>query len=407
MTAISLIVDQPLRRTVQLTGWLKKRPVRLQVVTRLLEAVDFAARGTFHVWRQRRSLTFYKLFNIALVNIQFKLKTEFVVGRPYRIKIEPTNICNTKCQLCPTGVGLEGRPKGKMTYEQFTNLIDRFKRFLVAVDLSMWGDPLIVPDIYRMIRYAHDKRLWTYTSSNLHAYKLGKGQDEQLVRSGLNLLTCSLHGASQHTYEMYQPGKRLDECIAKVREIIATRDRLGSATPEVQLNFVVTRSNEHERGAFRKLAADLGCEAVFSAPSLNVRFTGKDKSLVDLGMAPEVKRRKERQHITKWLPKDTDYALEPYRRLLADDYDPAQWNGRKLYDCQWPWRSAAINWDGSVVTCCGSFDSKMDMGNVFESSLGKVWNGSKYRMARRSYSKPLSEQDAKDNPCASCPGFLI
>ena len=407
MTTINLIVDQPLRRTVQFTGWLKKRSIRLAVVTRLLEALDFVARGIFHVWRQRRYLTICKLVNIALVNIQFKLKSEFVLGRPYRIKIEPTNICNTRCQLCPTGVGLEGRPKGKMTYEQFTRLIDRLKRFLVAVDLSMWGDPLIVPDIYRMIRYAHDKRLWTYTSSNLHAYKLDKGQDEQLVRSGLNLLTCSLHGATQRTYEQYQPGKRLDECIANIRQIIATRDRLGSATPEVQLNFVVTRFNEHERDDFTRLAADLGCKAIFSAPSLNVRFAGKDKSLVDLGMAPDIKRQTQLQHIAKWLPRDKDYALEPYQRLLEDDYDPAQWNGTKLYDCQWPWRSAAINWDGSVVTCCGSFDSKKDMGNVFESSFAKVWNGSKYRMARRSYKKPLSPQEARDNPCASCPGFLI
>ncbi|MFN7139880.1 MAG: FkbM family methyltransferase, partial [Limisphaerales bacterium] len=36
------------------------------------------------------------------------------------------------------------------------------------------------PDIYRMIRYAHDRGIWTYLSSNLHAFKPEKGQAEEL-----------------------------------------------------------------------------------------------------------------------------------------------------------------------------------------------------------------------------------
>ena len=175
MTALNLLVERPLRRTVALTGWLKAQPVRWRPLGRALSAVDFIARGVFHVWRQRRYLTLYKLCNMALVNLQFRLKTERVVGRPYRMKIEPTNICNTKCQLCPTGVGLQGRSKGKMTFERFKGLIDQMRHHLVAIDLSMWGDPLIVPDLCRMIRYGHDRRIWTYISSNLHAYKAGGG----------------------------------------------------------------------------------------------------------------------------------------------------------------------------------------------------------------------------------------
>ena len=408
MTALDLSIDRQLDRTVRLTQWLKLRSARTRALATVTHGLDFIARGVLHVWRNRRYLTVIKLINMAIINIQFKFKTERVIGRPYNMKIESTNICNTKCQLCPTGLGLQGRPKGKMDLGQYQKLIDRLKRYLFGLDLSMWGDPLIVPEIYNMVRYAHDRGIWTYLSSNLHAFKPDKGQAEALVRSGLDMLTCSLHGATQQTFEIYQPGKSFDETVAKVRHIIATRDRLGSATPQVQLNFVVTRHNEHEQAAFEQLATELGCQAVFSTASMNVRFIDRDRNLVSLGLAPDVVSQKTQDHLQDWLPTDEQYVLEPYRQMRqTGELDGQQFNGKKLFDCAWPWRMSVVNWDGSVATCCGSFDPKDDVGNVFEQPFSRVWNGPKYRMARRSFKRKLTKEQAADNPCANCPGFML
>jgi MoaA/NifB/PqqE/SkfB family radical SAM enzyme len=410
MTALASHVDGVLARTVTLTERVHRRWGAARLAGRVTQAIHFVARGVAYVWRNRRYLTAIKLLNMAAVNLQFFIKAERVIGRPYKMKIESTNICNTKCQLCPTGLGLEGRPKGSMSFEQFAGLVDRMRWHLFALDLSMWGDPLIVPDIFRMIRHAHDRSVWTYISSNLHAYKPDKGHGEELVRSGLDLLTCSLHGATQETFAIYQPGKRFDDAVAKVRHIIATRDRMGSATPAVQLNFVVTRRNEHEIEAFKLLAAELGCKAVFSSPSLNLRFVGQNRQLQPLGLAADVLEKKKREQVAAWLPSDPAYALKPYRDLL--DGRPAHsedYNGHKLFDCSWPWRMSVINWDGEVCTCCGNFDPKEDMGNVFASgnSFGKIWNGRKYRMARRSFKRRVDDDDARDNACATCPGYML
>src|SRR5690606_29829414 len=103
------------------------------------------------------------------------------------------------CQLCPTGLNMPGRAKGKMDTAQFKKLVDQYAPTLATLDLSMWGDPLIVPDIYDMINHAHKKGVWTYISSNLHAFKIHKNQAQSLVTCGLDMLTCSLHGASQET----------------------------------------------------------------------------------------------------------------------------------------------------------------------------------------------------------------
>jgi MoaA/NifB/PqqE/SkfB family radical SAM enzyme len=407
MTTMNIGVNRRLAQTVALTHRLRTRPRRVPLLQPALAAVDFAARGVFYLWRNRRYLSTLKLMNMALVNVQFMLKTGRVVGRPYKMKIESTNICNTKCQLCPTGIGLEGRPKGRMSVEQYRGLIDRFRWHLLALDLSMWGDPLIVPEIYDMIRYAHDRGIWTYISSNLHAFKPQKGQAEALVESGLDLMTCSLHGASQGTFEIYQPGKSFGDAVEKVRHIVQTRRRMNSDTPQVQLNFVVTRHNEHERAAFQKLADELGCRAVFSAPSLNIRFLDRDKKLQPLGLAPDLLKARTLAHLEQWLPMTSEFVLPPYRAVMESGGRSEQYNGRKVMDCSWPWRQSVVNWDGTVSTCCGSFQQDEDMGSVLDQPFSKIWNGPKYRMARRSFRRRISETDAKGNPCANCPGFML
>jgi MoaA/NifB/PqqE/SkfB family radical SAM enzyme len=385
----------------------QRRALGPRVRRALTQARDFPVRAAGHLWRNRRYLTILKLANMALVQVQFALKTERVVGRPYKMKIEPTNLCNTHCQLCPTGLGLPGRAKGRMTLAQYRGLIDRLHRFLCTVDLSMWGDPLIVPEIYDMIRYAHDRRIWTYLSSNLHAFKPEKDQARQLVASGLDVLTCSLHGASQETFALYQPGKSFDATVAKVRHLLEVRDRMGSATPAVQLNFVVTRGNEHELAAFQALADSLGCRAVFSAPSVNLRFLRTGGGPQQLGLAADLQQKKMRAHLEHWLPSDPRYVLGAYRQVLEHGYREDIYNGHKLYHCSWPWQASVINWDGTVVTCCGSWDPKEDMGNVLEQPFGEIWNGPKYRLARRSFRHKLSASQCAANPCATCPGFML
>ncbi len=412
VSALTFQIDRQLARITSTTARWQNGSYRFGLIRKLFQAVDYAARAVYHLWRNHRYLTCYKLFNMALVNIQFMLKTERVIGRPYRMKIESTNICNTKCRLCPTGQGLVSRPKGKMEFDRYKQLIDRFKHHIVALDLSMWGDPLIVPDIYDMIRYAVDSGLWTYISSNLHAYKLEskrgeKSHAERLVHSGLELLTCSLHGASQDTYAIYQPGKDFHSTVDKIRQIIDTRKRLGSRTPCIQLNFVVTRHNEHEQDAFRRLADELGCKAVFSIPAMNVRFQNRNQQLQQLNLAPDILAEKTREHLDHWLPNQNEFRLSVYDRMRNQSYNEQDYNGRKEYFCDWPWRQAVINWDGQVSLCCGSYETSEDMGNAFEQDFGRIWNGRKYRLARRSFKKPINESEIEGIACASCPGFMV
>jgi len=421
VTAIATTLDRRLAQTVAVTERWKLRHAHQPITARVARWVDFLARGTFWAWRNRRYLTVRKLANMALVNVEFHLKREKLVGRPYAMKIESTNICNTKCQLCPTGIGLRDRRKGRMKFDDFKALVKQLRWHLFSLDLSMWGDPLVAPDIYPMIQHAHRKGIWTYISSNLHGFriphrKLKDGTTDttddatKLIESGLDMLTCSLHGATQETFAIYQPGKDFGDAIAKVRHLVETKKRLKSSTPAIQLNYVVTRHNEHEVEAFRALAEELGCKPVFSTASMNLRFLDKDKRLQPLGLAPDLLEKKTQDHLEEWLPENDEYVLDAYRDIQRDGITPGRdekYNGDKRYNCSWPWRQSVINWDGTVATCCGSFEQSEDMGSVIDKPFKKVWNNERYRMARRSFKKKLSAEQADENPCATCPGFML
>ncbi|MEM6751295.1 MAG: radical SAM protein [Planctomycetota bacterium] len=420
MTVLTTGLDRGLDRTVRVTGRWKRAAGRFGApLRRAAGAVDFVARGSYYVWRNRKYLTPIKVANIGLVNLELALKRERVFGLPYDVKIEPTNICNTRCQLCPTGIGLKGRRKGRMDFETFRKLIDAWKWRLFKVDLSMWGDPLVAPDIYKMIRYTHDRGIWTYISSNLHAFKIERRKQKdgtledkddatKIIESGLDMMTCSLHGASQDTFQIYQPGKDFGSTLDKVRHLVETKKRLKSLTPVIQLNFVVTKHNEHEIDRFRALAEELDCRPVFSTASVNMRFQDRDKKLVSLGLSPELKAKKVRDHLDAWLPQDDNYVLPQYQEIRkTGEVRGERYNGDKPIACDWPWRQTVVNWDGQVVTCCGSFEPEFDMGSAFETSFRKVWNNEKYRLARRSFKKKLTEDQKQDNPCAECPGFML
>ncbi len=424
MTTIATTLDRRLAQAAQLTGTWKqhvsRRPSPLKgAVTAVASATDFMTRGVFWAWRNRRYLTVRKLTNMAVVNVEFMLKRERLIGRPYNLKIEPTNICNTRCQLCPTGQGLKGRRKGRMDFDRYTALLDQVRWHVFGLDLSMWGDPLVHQDIHAMIRHAHDRGIWTYISSNLHAFRIeprktkdGSVEDTddatKLIASGLDMLTCSLHAASQETFAIYQPGKSFGDAMAKVRHIVETKQRLGSTTPAIQLNFVVTRHNEHEIETFEALATELGCKPVISTASMNIRFLDRDKRLRDLDLDDATLKEKVRRHLADWLPSKTEHVLPAYTEILkTGDASGDQYNGEKTFNCSWPWRQAVINWDGQTVTCCGSFEPEHDMGDVFDQPFKNVWNGEKYRLSRRSFKRRLTEAQSENNACAECPGFML
>lgn len=94
-----------------------------------------------------------RLVNYLAVKLQYKLLVSKVYGLPYDVIIDPCNICMLHCPLCPTGRGETSRKRAVMEFELFKKIIDEIGDYVISVNFTNWGEPLLNRDLDRMIRY--------------------------------------------------------------------------------------------------------------------------------------------------------------------------------------------------------------------------------------------------------------
>jgi len=341
-----------------------------------------------------------RLSAYALAKAQEKLRPDRAFTFAGRLYIDVVNSCNSNCQLCPTGVGY-AHPLGMMTFDSFTTLIDRVEPKIWFVGLHSWGEPTLHPDLVKMVEYCSSKGIMTSISSNVHIYK--EEVYEGLFRARLSHLSMSLHGLSQESYEAYRPGMKFEPNRRNLQEITELRDRLGAYTTSLDMVFAVTAFNEHEvpfLDAFAK-TYNLDSLVVYRA-SYNARFLLKDLDLNDLHLQRHELEKRVREHLDKWMAKDSKYVMPRYYEMYENP--ELLLSNEVTDDCRDPWNVMYINYKGDVSPCCGSYDYGKDtLGNVFEEDPFEIWNNRKYVDSRRHLK---GKSCGKDNLCATCPGAL-
>ena len=87
-----------------------------------------------------------------------------------------------------------------MQFSLFKKIIDETKDYVELVDLDLYGESMLNPDIYKMIKYAKTNGLNTLLNTN--ATLLNKENSRKLIHSGLDILIISFDGTSKETYEL-------------------------------------------------------------------------------------------------------------------------------------------------------------------------------------------------------------
>ena len=130
----------------------------------------------------------------------------FNLRKPKRIIIEPVNICNLRCPLCPTTT--MKRKRGVMKLKEFKEICDSLPSSIKDMELFLAGEPLINPELPEMIKYASEKGINCSVSTN--SMLLDKKYTERLLDSGLFRLIVALDGSSKKTHEAYRIGSDFD-----------------------------------------------------------------------------------------------------------------------------------------------------------------------------------------------------
>lgn len=342
-----------------------------------------------------------KLANYLTVEADLRRRRIRCHGLPYQICIEVANVCNTRCRLCPIGMGFRPREKlGFMDVSVFESTIRSIAWHTHSLGLYNWGEPLLHPHIFDMVRFAKSQGMLTHISSNMH-YLKGDHVSE-LVDSGLELLIVSIHAMTQTSYESYQPKMSIGEPLEAIRQIMEYKRRVKKSTPDVQLHFVVHRKNEAEIPLLAQFARENDLDFALTPVSLNLRFLDRDKNMQAMGRSQEEILADMVRLFDEWLPTDPRY-VNPYYARLREDPRRLFTERKQAHACDWLWRGCIIAVDGDVMPCCGAFAQSERLGNVLERPLSALWNSPAYQAARRAYAMG----EINESVCSQCCGMLL
>src|SRR5512139_291346 len=143
---------------------------------------------------------------------------------PLVIYLEPTNVCNFRCDFCPTGntaLVKKHRPVGMMPWELWTKVIDDFKQFEKPAEnahLFKDGESTLHPRFLDMLGYARDahiaKKLWIKTNGSKLSPKFNQG----MIENGLDNIGISV----EHVHaEGYLARSKVKFNYEKLRENVA------------------------------------------------------------------------------------------------------------------------------------------------------------------------------------------
>ncbi len=186
------------------------------------------------------------------------------------ITIEPTNHCNLKCPLCPTGVGDTSVEYGLFKLDKYKKVVDVFSKWAQTVQLFSWGEPILNKSFPEMIRYASQRphKIRSVTSVNLNATN-----DEQikgLLTSNLDALHVSIDGITQEVYEKYRVGGNLETVFNNLKKLLVAKELYKSNT-KIIWDFIVMKQNEHQVVAAKKMAQDFGVKINIDCVRTNLK----------------------------------------------------------------------------------------------------------------------------------------
>jgi len=207
--------------------------------------------------------------------------------------------CNLKCGSCPHSIVGHAVPRGSMALPIFRQVFEKVMGEapeLTHLSLYSWGEPLIHPDIVKMIDLVHRAGVAVALSSNF-SLDLDSILPE-LVKSGPDYLKISVSGFTQPVYETTHQG-------GDIRLVKSNLYRLRYLMDKYRRDFMVdvnyhlySNNCNEELASFKAFCRELGFilsetyslvmplerveEHLAGAPDYNTRVLNDSLLLVDI-----------------------------------------------------------------------------------------------------------------------------
>jgi MoaA/NifB/PqqE/SkfB family radical SAM enzyme len=319
---------------------------------------------------------------------------------PVCLYLETTNRCNLLCTTCPRTYE-ELEPPADMSWELFTSIVDQVPNLQRAV-LHGVGEPMLVKNLPRMVRYLKDRG--TYVLFNTNGTVLNEKNGRALIDAELDELRVSLDAATAKSYLAIRGKDYFNRILKNVRAFRALQDREGHDKPRVSAWLTGLRETVHELSDFVQVAADIGVKEVYLQRLVFFDRDAVGHARPDQALYEQVSR-DEAVHIERATALATALGLtfsasgaasEPGTSLQRSD-DGSPWSL-----CRRPWTVMYFTANGRALPCCiAPFSQRgyehYTLGDATQHALQDIWNGPAYASFRAAL---LS--DRPPDACANC-----
>src|SRR5215470_1160613 len=178
---------------------------------------------------------------------------------PVCLYLETTNRCNLLCTTCPRTYE-ELEPPADMSWQLFCSIVDQIPNLARAV-LHGVGEPMLVRDLPRMVRYLKDRG--TYVLFNTNGTVLNARNGRALIEAGLDELRVSLDAANAKTYREIRGKNYFNRILKNVRAFRDLQEREGHSKPRVSAWLTGMRETVEQLPDFVRVAAETGVKEVY------------------------------------------------------------------------------------------------------------------------------------------------
>ncbi|MBN1335811.1 MAG: radical SAM protein [Deltaproteobacteria bacterium] len=312
---------------------------------------------------------------------------------PAALGIDVSDVCDLACAVCSRVIHRDPRAVPVLDLERFRAIYDRARPAYLL--LSGYGEPLLAPDLPRMVAHAAaDGAVSTVITNGMH---LDGDRARQLLDAGLAKVKVSIDAADPESYQRLRSGGDFHRVLANVRAFLDLRDRHPRARAQVEVQAVLCKENLDQALGIARLCrerlpgVDLNFLSMFTygnQPGFVERALPRWNEPRAAEVASEIRR--VRAACAAWGFRRACGSLDAIEVQLTRDLSGAP--------CFMPWYQALVATDGRLYPCCHHSVHGTPVGNVLESDFVEVWDGP----AMQTFRRRLLERRASDPVCAAC-----
>ena len=292
------------------------------------------------------------------------------VPKPRMIQLEPTKNCNLSCYMC---IRKDVSENASMSLALFKKIITRdfhYRHFLL---LYGQGEPFLVQDLFKMIRFERD--LGNYVTTVTNGTIIDRDICQKLVDSELNMLRISIDGASAATYDSVRKGANFSEILENVDFLVCYLGK-KRVKPRLAITFMALKENYHDMPGMVSLASDLGI------PCLEIKDLPPYCDSPIKPLCVEIEKDPELKHDVQETVRKLE--VEARRRNICVIRTKLHSLGR-TWKCMNPWFKTFITSEGKVAVCSKlSTSPSLVVGDLTRSAFDEIWNGPAYGAVRNS-----------------------